>query len=253
MSNHPLAAGVVYGYSPRPPRPPDVCGVAGAILALLSRKTKTNAAEFTKTFYDRFVFGPDPTGDDAAETYADFARDRIARVAPAFAAVDLKEWTEELRALWLEMIGVAWTHKSKAEAALAVSEYTKAYLSSIGRLVLWETMAEYNTAVADSATHGADPSRGTGRVRIIRINEGRADFFDKWHEGRDLQAVARVANRIGSEASFKSGVLQGCVALQVTRRLGVEGSDPMMLELGTVAHGFYQGARDELDGVQLMA
>jgi hypothetical protein len=221
-------------------------------MALLSRKTKTNAAEFTKGFYDSFVFGPDPTGDDLGETYAEIARDRIAGGAPAFAAVDLKEWTEELRALWLEMIGVAWTHKSNAEAALAVSEYTKAYLSAIGRLDLWEAMAEYNTAVAESATYGADPKRGTGRALILGINQGRMDFYKKWHHGRDGDVVARVANRIGSKASFKSGVLQGSVAVQVTRRLGVEGSDPMLFGLGAVAHGFYQGARDELDGVQLM-
>jgi hypothetical protein len=220
-------------------------------MPLLSRKTKADAAEFAKNFYDMYVFGPDPAGGDSAETVAEVTRDLIAEAAPSFAAVSLPGLREELRALRLEMIGTAWTHKSKVEAALAVSESTKGYVSAIGRLDLWEAMADYSAAVADSATYGADPKTGSGRALIVMINKARMDFFDKWHQGRDVEAVARVANRIGSEAPSKSGVMQAKVAVQVTRRLDIEGSDQIWEPLAAVAHGFYQGAKEALDGVQL--
>lgn len=221
-------------------------------MALLSRKTKTDAAEFAKSFYDRFVFGPAPGGADLAETFAEVTRRLIGEADSSFVAVSLPRLKEELLALRLEMIGTAWTHESKAEAVLATSETTKAYLSALGRLDLWEAMADYSAAVAESATYGADPKRGTGRALLIMVNKGRMDFFDKWHQGRDGEAVARVANRIGSEASWKSGVMQSMVALQVTRRLEIEGSDPIWEQLAAVAHGLYQGAKEELGGVQLM-
>jgi len=221
-------------------------------MPLLSRKTKTDAAEFAKSFYDRHVFGPGAGGDDFSETFADVARRRIAVDAPSFAEVGLSELTEELRALRLEMIGTAWTHKSKVQAALAVSECTKAYLSAIGRSDLWEAMGEYNQAVAESVMSGRVLERGTDRAFSTLINAGRMDFWKKWHEGRDGEAVARVANRFESKASLKSGALEGSVALQVTRRLGIEGSDPVWFGLGGIAHGFYQGASEALDGVQLV-
>jgi hypothetical protein len=221
-------------------------------MTLFSRKTKTDAAEYAKSFYDRFIFGPDPTGGDFAEVYADVTRRSIAEAAPSFAAVSLPRLKEELLALRLEMIGTAWTHESKVEAALAASEATKTYLSASERLDPWEAMADYSSAVGQSATYGADPETGTGRARIVMINKMRMDFWNQWSEGRDHDAVARVANRIGSEASRKSGAMQGILAVQVTRRLGIEDSDPISERLAAVAHGFYQGAKEELSGVQLM-
>jgi hypothetical protein len=121
-------------------------------MGFFSRKTKTDAAEFAADFYDRAVFGPDPTGGDFAQTYADSVRSLVAEAAPSFAAVSLPKLKEELRALRLEMIGMAWTHESVSEAALTVSEFTKGYLSRIGRSDLWDAMTAYNQAVAESTT-----------------------------------------------------------------------------------------------------
>jgi hypothetical protein len=220
-------------------------------MAFFSRKTKTDAAEFAKSFYDRYVFGPDPSGDDFAQTVAEVTRRQISEADSSFAAVSLARLKEELLALWLEMIGTAWTHESKVEAAVASSEATKGYLAALGRLDLWEAMADYNAAVAESATYGADPQSRTGRAWLLMVNKGRADFFDEWHQGRDGEAVARVANRIHAVASYKSGAMQSMVALQVTHRLEIEGSDPIWEQLAAFAHGFYQGAKEALGGVRL--
>jgi len=79
-------------------------------MGLFSRKTKTDGAEFANGFYDRFVFGPDPTGGDFAQTFAESTQRLIVEAAPSFEAVSLPKLKEELRALRLEMIGTAWTH-----------------------------------------------------------------------------------------------------------------------------------------------
>jgi hypothetical protein len=75
-------------------------------MPLLSRKTKTGAAEFAESFYDTSVFGG-PAGVDFVEAVADSTRDLIAEADPSFAAVSLSRLKEELRALQLEMIGTA--------------------------------------------------------------------------------------------------------------------------------------------------
>lgn len=209
-------------------------------------------AEFAKDFYDRYVFGPDPIGGDFAERFAESTQRLIVEADRSFAAVSAPKLREELRALRLEMIGMAWTHESKPETALAISEFTKAYLSRINRFELWEAMTDYNKAVADSTTYGADPKTGAGRARIVMVNTTRANIFEQWvTQGRDPEAAARVANRVGSDASWKEGVTPPMVALQVTRRLDIEGSDAIWQRLAAVAYGFYQGAKEALDGVQL--
>jgi hypothetical protein len=208
--------------------------------------------QFSRSFYDRSVFGPDPTGGDFFEQFAESTRRLIVEADASFDAVSLPKLKEELRALRLEMIGTAWTHESKFEAALAISEFTKMYLADIGRSDLWEAMTAYNKAIAESTTHGADPKTGSGRARIVFLNTTRANLFETWvNAGRDGEAIARVANRVGSEASVKAGTAQLFLALRLTERVGIEGSQPIVERLAAVAHGFYQGAKEALDDVQL--
>lgn len=223
-------------------------------MSFFSRKVRTNAVEFSREFYDRYVYGPDPTGGDFALTYAETTRRLISEADPSFATVSLPELKEELQAHRLEMIGTAWTHESKPQAALAVSEFTKQYLSEIGRSDVWETMTDYNQAVAESAKYGADPESRTGRARIAFVNVTRADLFDAWiAEGHDAEAVARVANRFGSDVSWRAGITQGLLAIRITRRLDIQGSELVWHRLAAVAHGFYQGAKESLDGIRLTA
>jgi hypothetical protein len=54
----------------------------------------------------------------------------------------------------------------------------------------------------------------------------------------------------GSEASWKAGITHLVLAVQMTRRLDIEDSDPVWERLAAVAYSFYQGAREALEGVQ---
>ncbi len=65
-------------------------------------------------------------------------------------------------------------------------------------------------------------------------------------------AIARVANRIGSEQSRKTGKMQGFVGIRMMSRLGLEGSSQIVDGLAAVADGFYQGSTQALDKVELV-
>jgi len=117
------------------------------------RKQKTDAVEFCRDFYDRYVFGLDPSGGDFSMSFAEMTRRMVGETDPLFLQTDLSTLAEELRALRLEMVGTAWTHLSKEDAAIAVSEFTKSYLANINRVDLWEAMTAYN-----QRSHGRPPS-----------------------------------------------------------------------------------------------
>jgi hypothetical protein len=223
-------------------------------MGFFSRSTKVSASTFAKSYYDAWVFAAGPTGLDFPKSHAETTQRLISEVSPSFAAVSLPNFKEELLALRMEMIGTAWTHASDAEAALQVSEFTKDYLTAMHRSDLWKTMTEYNKAVADSSTYGADPETKSGRARIAFVNSLRANLFSDWvAQGRDGQAAARVANRVGSDTSWDAGITPLVLAVEVARRIDIEGSEPIVQRLAAVAYGFYQGAKEALDGVRLVS
>lgn len=222
-------------------------------MRLFSRKRRVDAVEFCRHFYDGHVFGSAPGGGDSLAVYAEVIRRQVADVGSHFDAVEVPQLAEELRAIWLEVAGTAWTHHLKDTVALAISEFTKSYIASMQRPDLWDAMVAYNSVVARSATYGADPSRPTGRGRITFVNSMRTQLFNKWADGgHDTDAAARVANRIGSDESWRAGIAQGLLAIELTKRLGVEGSEAMWTRLAAVAHGFYSGAKEVLDEVTLV-
>lgn len=219
-------------------------------MGLFSRKSRTNADEFSREFYDKFVFGS-VRGMDIEASYAEVVRTNISKLDSSFAAVRLENLTKELRAVHMEMTGTAWTHASTWEVASEVSKFTKQYLTDLDRLDLWDAMGAYNQIVSQSATKGEDE-----RLRAV-IAKQRVDLFDDL-TNKELDrewagdAIARVANRIGSERSRKTGKMQAFVGIRMMSRLGLEGSDQIVDGLAAVSHGFYQGSTQALDKVELV-
>ena len=119
-------------------------------MGLFSRKSRTNADEFSREFYDKFVFGS-VRGMDLEASYAEVVRTNISKLDSSFAAVRLENLTEELRAVHLEMTGTAWTHASTWEVASEVSKFTKQYLTDLDRLDLWDAMGAYNQIVSQAS------------------------------------------------------------------------------------------------------
>jgi|GEM_PF-2560032 hypothetical protein len=219
-------------------------------MGLFSRKTRTSADDFSRDFYDKFVFGS-VRGMDLEASYAEVIRKDLSKLGLSLASVGLENLTEELRAVHLEMIGTAWTHASSWEVASEVSKVTKQYLTDLDRLDLWDAMGAYNQMVAQSATKGEDEREGAV------ISKQRFDVFKslvnkETNPELSADAIARVANRIGSERSRKTGKMQGFVGIRMMSRLGLDGSDQIVDRLAAVSHGFYQGSMEALDKVELV-
>ncbi len=222
-------------------------------MGLLSRKTKTDAVQFARRFYDESVFAEGPGGLDMMATFTQTNHRLISEADPSFADVDIDAFNNELLAMRMEMIQTAWTHKSKDEPAITISQFTKEYLGDKQPSNLWEVMADYNHAVAEAASVGIDGKSRLGRATLVGINKMRADLFDKWYAATgDEEAVARVIKRLGSQANWKDPRTQALIAFQVTRHLDLEGSEDIWHPLSAVAYGFYQGAKEALDGVKLI-
>ena len=223
-------------------------------MGLFSRKPKVDSAQFCRELYERHVFAPEIGGTDPHLLYSQTVLDQVSEADPSFKSVGVSELADELLALRLEAIGAAWSHKTKENAALDQSEFTKSYLAGSGRSELWEQAGAYNQIVAQSATYGADTSTGTGRARVTFINQMRAQLFDGWTKaGRDPEAAARVANRVGSDVSWKGGVTQGLLGLELARRLEHAGSEAIWSRLAAVAEGLYRGAAESLNEVKVTA
>jgi hypothetical protein len=213
-------------------------------------KTKKNTVDFSRDFYEQHLFS---SKFDVGGTYAQVVHSNVCKADTEFARVQLSKLKDEMLGLQLEMIGTAWTHKSKENAAIATSEFTKRYLAHKERTDLWEIMGEYNQIVASSTTYGSKPDTPGGRAHIAFTNSMRMDIFDGWiKKGHDEEAVARVVNRLMSETSWNKGITPVLLGTRMMFRLNVE-SEAIAQSLAAIAFGFYQGAKESLDGVKLTA
>lgn len=214
-------------------------------------KTKKDAVDFSRDFYEQHLFS---SKFDVGGTYAQVVHRQICGTDPNFAKVQLPRLKDEMLGLQLEMIGTAWTHKSKESAAIANSEFTKQYLADKSRADLWEIMGEYNQVVARSTTYGAKPDTPTGRARIAFTNSMRTEIYKGWRKkGHDGEAVARVVNRLMSNASWNQGITPILLGVRMMFRLDLEESESIAQNLPAIAFGFYQGAKESLEGIKLTA
>jgi len=221
-------------------------------MGIFSGKRKISYLELCRDFYDRFVFADRIADGDPHQLFSESTLRLITDADASFSSVSVDEFAFNLLAMRLEVIGTAWSHKSKDIVALKISEFTKAYLEESDRQALWVVMSVFNQAVAESATYGADSNTRLGRSRITFINSMRTGLFDEWTQGgHDPEAAARVANRHGTEPMWKDGVVQGLLAITLTKQLRHDGSDEIWGRLASVAEGFYQGATDAIRDVKL--
>ena len=174
-------------------------------MGLFSSKRKTTTEVFSKEFYDQSVFAPNIAGSDPWFLFCEGSQKMIAASDHRFNQVKTDSLMDELKALRLEVVGLAWLHQVKDKFAPVQSDFTKRYLESKGAASIWQMMEAYNKAVARSTTLGVDPNTSGGRARITFINQMRAGIFDEWYKlGYDPEAVARAANRLASDVAWKT-------------------------------------------------
>jgi hypothetical protein len=152
--------------------------------------------------------------------------------------------------------------------AIPQSTFTRKYLEENGKLELWDIMGEYNKAIAQSATM-SESGEVTDAELAAKVNVARFAFAKKWliatrgdrrvlteEEQIVAECVGRVANRIGADihredkgVNVTLGLLSGIIA----HRLGydVNPQSEALILLGSIALGFYNGAEEYLESVDL--
>jgi hypothetical protein len=174
-------------------------------MGLFERKAEMSVQEWCEHFYSNYVFAPPIGGTDPWQVFCRSTRGQIAQADPSFSEVDDVALSDQLLALRLEVITIAWILRAKESLSPKQSEYTRVYLLNHNQERFWEMMQPYNQAVAKAIVGGSDSSTRTGRTHIASVNSMRAQMFEKWIAMvADPKDAARPANRIGSDAPRKS-------------------------------------------------
>jgi len=222
-------------------------------MGLFSRKRKVSTEEFCTEFYDKSIFSPDLDGVDPWEVFCETSYKSIAEADPTFGQVDISALISELRALRLEVFGIAWLHHVNDKFAPDQSEFTKLYLEKHGLADIWESMENYNQATARSAKGGNDPNSRRGRGYITYLNQFRLILFEKWVKlGYDPKAVARASNRLGSETPWKSTRVHTYLAFALTDKLDCKVNDEAIFRISAIIQGFYEGASESIKEVKIV-
>ncbi|GAB3390445.1 hypothetical protein [Lysobacter fragariae] len=221
-------------------------------MGFFSRKPKVRLAEFCRNFYDTHHFPSAVGGVNPTEGYAQVIQRSIVEVQPTFAAVNPASLASEIAPLRFEIFGLAWLHRLGDKRAAEQSDFTMRYLNEVGRADVWQAIKDYNGASARSSTLGRNSDSAAGRAYLTLINTTRANLFDEWTaRGFDPDAVARAANRIGTETAWKTGLTSGFLMLALCQRLNCEPNEAAQDRIAAVVRGFYNGAVESLKVVTI--
>lgn len=211
-------------------------------------KQRVRLEAFCKDFYDRLIYHPmiGETDAESAAIWDEF----IADLTPSGGhPIERKAFHREMTAIYFELFGLAWYHELKRDKyMIPQSVFTKQYLEEKGGKDLWEAMAEYNQAVAQS--HEYIPIRGERmRRRTLEMDVSMRDgVFEKWVKaGVDEVCVARATNRIGTHLTVDAAYL--LLADKLASRLRTEFEETFALT--HAFRGLYEGARESIKSVRV--
>lgn len=224
-------------------------------MSIFSRKPKRTTEEFCQSFYDDAIFTPS-LDLDLWGAWCKTNRDLIEQKDPSFRAVDLPKFSAELRALHLEVVGIAWVHYVDSEFAVLQAGITKLFLERCNEHALWELGEDYNHAVAraQDACFRNDPNLTRGEASHNQLNKAKLRFFEDWtRKGYDGEIVSRAANRLGSNQAWKDQRTLIYLSFVLTKHLGCELNDEGRQALMALIFGFYKGAKEAIQCVRIVA
>lgn len=225
-------------------------------MGLLSRKQKVHLDVFCREFYDKlFFFNPVVAGVDVGDVYYETLKRSISEVDEKFAVVDPKKLSSEMMLIRYEVFGLAWLHQFGDKHAVPQSAFTKSYLAEQGREDIWNALEPYNQAIARSSTLGQTGETAHGRAYLTLLDRNRMHLFERGHsQGIDPEAVARAANRIFTDVSWKDGLTGGFLMLTLCEHLGCDVSEQeAQVRLVAIIRELYEGFRGALKLVKVKA
>ena len=181
-------------------------------MGLLRRRPKQGVEDFCRVFYDQ-VFQPIANSTASDSSFWKSAFDSISQAGQSLGGIDRDTFYQEMTALRIELFGLALTHFLKDKKySMREAAFTKKYLEEKGQPQLWDTMLEYNQAIARI---GGETSKA------ISLLEVRANLFKKWTQaGEDQEYAARIANRIGTEVAWDKQITLKHLVTKFIDRLG---------------------------------
>jgi hypothetical protein len=224
-------------------------------MSIFSRKPKCTTEEFCQSFYDDSLSIPS-LDLDAWGAWCKKNRDAIGLKDLSFRAVDLPKFSAELRALHLEVVGIAWVHHANSEFTVLQAEFTKLFLERRNEHELWELGEDYNQAVAraQDASFRNDPNPTRGEASHKQLNKEKLKFFGDWtSKGYDGKIVSRAANRLGSKQAWRDQGTLIYLSFVLTKHLGCELNDEGRQALMALIFGFYNGAKEAIQSVRIVA
>ncbi|MCD6101497.1 MAG: hypothetical protein J7J77_00375 [Candidatus Cloacimonetes bacterium] len=223
-------------------------------MGLFDRKPRISAQEWCEYFYNNYVFSPNIGQANPWQLFCDAAYQQILKSDSTFSVVDVSDFSEQLLALRLEVIGIVWLFHVKDDLAPKQSECTRLYLLKHNREGLWDMMEPYNRAVAKSIVGGNDSNTRMGRAHIVFMNSMRTQLFDKWTTViSDPKDAARPANRVGSNVPWKSHKTQAYLSFALTDQLQCEVNEKARKGMMAIIQGFFNGASEELRKVKIIS
>lgn len=219
-------------------------------MKMFEGKSKMTVKEWCEDFYGDYVFASSIYGEDPWQIFCDSVHNQIFKADSSFSEVDVEDFSDEMLALRLEVIGIAWIMLVNINLAPKQSECTRLYLQNHGHEYFWDMMEPYNSATAKATVGGMDK----GRARITFINIRRTQLFDEWVPFvADPKDAARPANRVGSVVSWKHQKTHIYLSFALTDQLQCEINKEAREKVMAIIHGFFVGVSEELQKVKIVS
>ena len=218
-------------------------------------KKRNNTEDFCTEFYNQAIFA-EIAGVDPWETYCEVSYKQIVEADPAFEQVDFSAYVYELRALRLEVFCIAWwcCFYNKDKILLDQSEFTKCFLEERGDADIWESIGNYNHAIARAVTGNHKPNdEAARRAHLNMLNMMRTSLFDRYLElGYDSMIIALVANRFGSTKAWKSKRGHVYLSFELTKQLEYEIKEEARSAILFIIQGFYDGSLEDIKKIKIV-
>lgn len=221
-------------------------------MSIFGRKPRIQLEMFCTDFFDNQILSPQVAGIDMGKVFVDSIKKSICDVSPSFETVDEEHLKAEIMLLRFETFSLAFLHTFGPETAHYESRFTKEYLTLRGRDDVWDDLIDYNQMISKSVVYEFDANTSDGKLSRVRVDKMRMDEFSKWlNTGFEGESVARVVNRMGSEKSWEKNITPQLLAWKLSQRLQCEETEGGQFGMSATIYGFYEGARQAMEGVKI--
>ena len=223
-------------------------------MGLFTKKPQITTEEFCSEFYNKYVFSPPIVDRDTWEIYCESVHEQLLNEYPGFSVVDKSDFANQLRALYLEVIGIAWAIHFEDDITPNQSKCTRLYLLEHNNDYLWEMMEPYNQATAKSVVGGSDSRTSDGLMHITSVNNQRFKLFENYiKDGVDEVNSARTANRFDCKRAWQEKRIHIYLSFAFTDQLKCEINDNCRFAIMAIIKGFYDGFRHKLKEVNIVS